>query len=279
MYYSDALSMSKDSLWFGYGGGGWSQLQYRYQTSDYFVRYIHNHFLQVVTDVGLIGAAVYVGVVVLLLYRSVYELVSGKGDKRVFQWGRVCICFALVVHSLVDFTFSYPYLLGLFLVLGVKRSANESEATVSGQVIKRFKVPLGILSVLIAAIIGTLFLSSYYFKAASKAFQENRPADAVTLFDKSIKTALFADQAHDQKGKIYFKGYLQGNDQRYLAVAEEENRLALQTNPTNIWYRKFQSDILWEQGSRGQSLSMLEELVEENPYRARWREELRKRGS
>lgn len=47
--------MIRDFGWGGMGGGGWSLLQHEYQSQEYFVRFIHNHYLQVLLDVGVIG--------------------------------------------------------------------------------------------------------------------------------------------------------------------------------------------------------------------------------
>ncbi|UUZ86673.1 O-antigen ligase family protein [Paenibacillus sp. P26] len=39
----------------GRGGGGWSMLLPHYRSQDYYVKYVHNHYLQILLDTGLPG--------------------------------------------------------------------------------------------------------------------------------------------------------------------------------------------------------------------------------
>lgn len=133
VYYHDALKMSRKSILFGYGGGGWSQLQYEFQTSDYYVRYVHNHFLQVLTDVGLVGMLIYASIIVTLLFRSVKELRRSTEEQRIIQWGKTCVCFVFIAHSLVDFAWSYPFLLGIFLLMSMKIPSMKENGAVHRQ--------------------------------------------------------------------------------------------------------------------------------------------------
>lgn len=279
VYYRDALRMSLDAVWTGYGGGGWAQLQYEYQSSDYFVRYVHNQLLQVATDTGLIGTVSFIGFVSVLLYRGFYELRNAPEERKLIQWGRLCASAAIVVHSLVDFVLAYPFLFGVFFLLnGRVMVPDEENRTENRRISGAFRIA-GILlvSLIIMITSGLSLISGSYSRTASELLRNEKPADAVRSLDRSIKLALFADQAHDRKSKIYFQEYLQSRDQRYLAVAKEENSQALQTNPSQIWYLKLQSDILWEQGELEKSIRILEDLTTKNPFESRWREELKQR--
>lgn len=111
LYYKDALRMILANP-FGYGGGGYYQVQRFYQTgATYRVRYIHSHFLQIAVDGGLPMLFSYLFFLGQNLFKD-RKLYFGIGIFRLLMLG------LLLAHSLFDFDFQFTssYLL-LFLLL------------------------------------------------------------------------------------------------------------------------------------------------------------------
>lgn len=120
VYWKDSLSMITDHWWLGTGGGGWSVLQTQYQSEDYFVRFVHNHYLQLALDIGFFGPLLFIGLVVFLLYRSVVVInsVQAATDHSSLLWikGVLLASAVLLLHAGFDFDFSFLFLFAVFLM-------------------------------------------------------------------------------------------------------------------------------------------------------------------
>lgn len=118
VYYRDALAMIADSPLWGFGSGSWSNLQYRYQSSAYFTAFVHDHPLQLLTEVGIVGLLLFGAACALMLTRTIRAARLEKDATAAGTVVRIGAVVVLLAHSLVDFTLSYPYLLGLLFALG-----------------------------------------------------------------------------------------------------------------------------------------------------------------
>jgi len=272
-YYKDAYRMIQDYLWTGTGGGGWAQLQYEYQSTGYYVGYVHQSFLQAWLDAGIGAAAAFVLIAGLILYRCV-RIGGPANQSRTFAaWGAFAGCAAILLQGLFDFTGLYPLLVGTMLLF----SHLDGGAAAAGQDSRPLRLPVGLGALAAASLLVPVLLSSLSYSSALEAIAAKRDADAIRLLDRSARTAYFPDRVYDQKAKLYFRTYLQRREQEYLRAALRENAGALHINPGQVWYLKLRSDMLWEQGDRRQSLKLLQTAIGKNPYEERWKAELTKR--
>lgn len=281
VYYRDAWTMFMDSPLWGFGAGAWTYMQYQYQTAAYYTAYIHSQPLQMMTETGLLGLLLFIAVCALLVGRCLSSAKRKAGVHADFDGIRALACCVLLAHSLVDFTLSFPYLLGLLFIIGTVPAPAPAENT--NAVRSSSAMPIAAKSIAALAAAGMLtvatllFLSDRLQQSAVRAIAEQRKADAVSQLDRSAKTALFADRVYDRKARLYLSEFESGGDRRYLEVARAENEKALALHPEQIWYRKLSSDIRWEQGDRQGSVEILRELVASNRFMDRWREELKVR--
>ncbi|MFB9325965.1 O-antigen ligase family protein [Paenibacillus aurantiacus] len=280
VYYEDGLDMIRDSIWTGYGGGAWAELQYRYQSADYYIAYLHNHLLQTWLDAGIVGVGTFLAVTVLVVANGIRSVRRSKEGLHSFEVARLAACIALWLQSLLDFTFSSPYLFALFIFLGIQTEDGDN-------LVKRdaglragwAKAPIAACCIMLALLAGSTLLAQTYYDRAIRAASQERLADAVSYLERSMAFGIYDDAAHDRKARLYYEGYMERRDRAYLTIADAEIDAALAGNPEHVWYRKLRSDIDWELGERAAALSELERLVRQNPFMASWREELNKKRS
>lgn len=106
LYYKDALKMIKENP-FGYGYEGWYYKQAEIQTGVYDTKYVHNSFLQILLDVGIIPT------VLLIIMLGVAFF-----SKRQTYFSRIIMALILL-HSMIDIDFEYIYFI-LILVLFIE---------------------------------------------------------------------------------------------------------------------------------------------------------------
>ena len=113
--YFDALPMMFRTP-FGAGLGNWQFLQFSYQSAPYQVRYIHNFYLQVGLDGGLIA----LGVVLFFVAGFLWQIVKSKGGQNV----HLNIAAFLLASSFfeVHFNFGLVIVYSMFLLVRICES-------------------------------------------------------------------------------------------------------------------------------------------------------------
>ena len=93
---------------------------------------VHNHFLQVGVEAGLLGLLAWLAIFMLLGY-YLWRILKRRNDSldpdyEVPIWGTACAAFGLVLHSAIDFDLSIPSMqILLFAFIGLISGAYHAE--------------------------------------------------------------------------------------------------------------------------------------------------------
>jgi len=123
--FRDAIKIIKDYPLLGTGGGGFKALYQGYQEQIYYSTEVHNHFLQVWVEAGILGFLAFVGIWISLAVAFIRNCMLNKGSTIYWQnWATVFVpVAALGAHSVIDWNFSLAAVgIYLFVLLGVTRS-------------------------------------------------------------------------------------------------------------------------------------------------------------
>lgn len=103
----------------GVGLGAFPVAYTRYDQSSgsQRVEQTHNDYLQILTDAGAVGGGLALVFVLLLLVRGFHALNTRDKRRRALVLGALTGCFALAVHSVVDFNLQVTVNAQLFLAL------------------------------------------------------------------------------------------------------------------------------------------------------------------
>ncbi len=91
-YYKGALRLIRDYPLLGVGAGGWQIVCEQYV--GLYTKYVHNYFLQILCDVGLIGFITFVS----FIGSVIYAFVKAKSK----DWHALVIILSIMMHSLID---------------------------------------------------------------------------------------------------------------------------------------------------------------------------------
>jgi O-antigen ligase len=121
--YLDTLNISSDFPIFGTGFGTFQHIYRKYKTVDdrFFYEHTHNDYLEVLSDLGLIGFLIVLVGIVLFLRKILLRWVERRDPyAKGITLGGVCGVFAILSHSLVDFNLHIPAnALFLSIILGL----------------------------------------------------------------------------------------------------------------------------------------------------------------
>lgn len=121
VYWKDSLGMIADHWWGGGGGGGWNVLLPLYRSEEYFVRYVHNHYVQTAVDIGVFGLLMFL-LWLLLFYAASFRMLArsrgeGKGKEPLTLKGVIVAGACMTLHAGFDIDLSFPLLFGLLVLL------------------------------------------------------------------------------------------------------------------------------------------------------------------
>lgn len=117
--WSATSRMIKDHPYLGVGLGAFQFVYTRYDQSSgaQRVEQSHNDYLQIVADAGLAGGLIALLFVVLLFARGFSAAQTHNREKRAVALGALAGCFAIAVHSFVEFNLQITSNAQLFLAL------------------------------------------------------------------------------------------------------------------------------------------------------------------
>lgn|GEM_PF-1566331 len=95
--FQDALEMLRGRWLLGIGAGNWQVWQLRFQSAPYFVRFIHNYYLQLLLDGGLLAPILFCAAICPSIYR-------GLRQKSVHS----VVLLAFMLHAFLDIAPVFP---------------------------------------------------------------------------------------------------------------------------------------------------------------------------
>jgi len=116
VYWKDSIGILSKYWLGGTGGGGWAVLQHQFQSQQYFVKFIHNHYLQVIIDVGLIGGLMALLLIGMFYFRSFLSL-SNSQESITDIRALLLFSSVLLVHAAFDFDLTYPIIMAFFICI------------------------------------------------------------------------------------------------------------------------------------------------------------------
>lgn len=228
VYWKDGWDMLRTYGWFGTGGGGWSLAG----PQGYYVKYVHNQYLQTALDAG-IPALVAFAAVFVLYFRKVSARKETFYSNRTSFIG-IC-CFML--HGAFDITFLFPVMMGLWLMW-------VGEAWSEGEALALWKLRNGAgaaLAVILSAVafgfswIGTGYVyKEQGIRLAAKGSWE----EAQMKFQDGIGMIPWSHTIRYESANAFIRQGNQTMDRKYYESALESMKKACQMVPISRNYCK-----------------------------------------
>ncbi|WP_281885193.1 lipopolysaccharide assembly protein LapB [Paenibacillus sp. YYML68] len=242
-------------------------------------------------EVGVLGVALYMAAVVLMLRNGLKACLRADGARANRAWRVGCLTafVSLLLHSLVDITFSYPLLLGLWGLLGVSmcRTEPQTESNVRAfATIPSWAKSLRISGMLLLIVIGVMSIriglsEAFYMQAEQMPDSAAGRTEAIQLLERSAALSPAPAMQHERiAGLLLQQAVSSGpaSDRTQLKRAAEEASTALIWRPHHPRLLLLACQIEYASGNRAAALERLRELSLRYPFRVDIQEELRRSG-
>ncbi|WP_157950192.1 O-antigen ligase family protein [Vallitalea okinawensis] len=184
IYYEDGIDIIKDNP-VGLGYYGYFYLQRAYASGVYFIKYIHNSFLQIALDIGILGTLSFIGLMVSYLFFSKSE--------KVYK----LIVLIIISHSMIDFDFQFLMIWVIILLMFSLKDNYYKKISVK---------PIGVFSLMSTAtlllyfliVTGTYYIDEYTYAAKLYPYYTEAHVKQLTSVEESQEDAKnIADQVDD----------------------------------------------------------------------------------
>ncbi|MCL4462925.1 MAG: O-antigen ligase family protein [Firmicutes bacterium] len=269
VFFRDAWEIIKDHPWRGLGGHAWSSIYFKYQSADYSTTEVHNHFLQVWIETGIIGFLLFLAIWLGLIFTTYRLYKQAPIEQKVLVAAIVSGVLAVVTHSLYDFNLSLGAI-GIFLfgLMGVTRSfvagtVAVSPAKESYKPVLAFAVIIGL-----AVFVTRLLIGHAAFEEGNRQMNLNLLQQAVVSFERAERHDPFNTHINFALAEVYEIRGAQTQNTVYFVKAKEQYRAGYENNRYNPFAAHTFGSFLIRAGLFEQGLDILRRAIELQPSSA-----------
>lgn len=224
IFSKDALQLVKNRLLFGMGGEGWATAYRSVQSYPYWSRHVHNHYLQLFVEVGLVGFVLFIGFLLSLIYRYFKYKKSEDVENKILADTLFIAIGAILFHAAMDFDLS---LIGLTIILWVlmgilhsivgvpKNKIKLFKFNLNSLILKKINIPVTIL-VLITLVLSSTIYGGLFFNDKAVDAQLDGDADLMEgHMTKAVSLDPYNTTYRYDLMNIYFHQYEIQSDESY----------------------------------------------------------------
>lgn len=272
-FYEDALCISQHYPLLGAGGEGWRILYAQYQTEPYLSNEIHNGYLEVLLNIGIIGSAVFLIVFALLMIamfkgRARQDSTNGK----VAITGMISGAIMLFIHAFLDFNFSfgsYWFILLWLLAMAVPvegKLFNLKLKPGSDQVSK--DVALGCKIAIVLLVLVGVFFNARVYAASTKAKINNRMTihEVVDRFESAFGLNPYNVTYGMNLASLYAQWYANTQDEsmKQKAIDIINKVIKLEPNNSRVLYSAGEIYLRWMDWD--QAIAYMDQAISKEPF-------------
>ncbi|HHV76818.1 MAG TPA: hypothetical protein GXX39_05565 [Syntrophothermus lipocalidus] len=278
-YYRTALAIARDYPINGTGGRGWASIYHRYQPYLTYSTEVHNHYLQVLVEAGIIGLAAYLALWVLAGF-TVYRLYRTLRSSRPAQaasdvdwvliWAGAAAALTIGIHSFYDFDLSLPAVaVFLWTLFGVIRSGLDWQQKYETEATPKTCIPTAITAVALSLIV---IIPAWRFNAAghlgalgAQALAAENFYEADQYYTKAVRLDPFQATYHADLAQIYAVSGLKQKDPILIKKAWAQLDRASKLKPYDPKIRAAVVNTAQLLGDRERAVKEAELLLDMNP--------------
>ena len=234
--YGDAAAMMRGKWLTGIGAGNWQEWQFRLQSAPYNVKYVHNHYIQLLLDAGALAP-------LLFFAATVPAICKGLRSKSLHS----IILIAIMAHAVLDFDL-------IFGAVAMIAMYSLSQLASGGKTIKIGKIRFAVIAPLLAVVV--LWGSEAFSALGDSALARGRMESAMGEYRASLAL-------NPLNTGLY---YQMAQSTRDIELTEEYIRTAIDENPRDSRSISILALIESRNGNYGAALGLCKQLMENRKF-------------
>lgn len=265
MYYAkDGLKIINDHPISGAGGGAWKNLYRQYQSILYNTTEVHNFYVQYGTEVGVIGLAALVGLILLLILSMVKSIKASSRYLYVYL-----AAMLLLLHSTIDFNLSLAavgYILWMLIgIIGSDRNTPLMQKLPQ----KYIGVSILVLSLIVFFISASVYYGMKLGAQGAAISQENKDMDkAIELYERATAFDKYNGSYRIDLAQIMNKQLRETKNKKYYDGIMEQISLIRKYEPYNHQYTPIICNIYLSTGKFEEAVELADIKLKDEPLLA-----------
>lgn len=266
-YTRDAWEIVKDHPLLGLGGHGWKSRYFQYQSSNYSSTEVHNHFMQVFVETGIIGFLLFLAIWLTFLYTAYRLYTDGDEERKILSVAISTAVLAIVAHSLYDFNLSLGAI-GIFLwaLMGVARGLSPKTKEINNSYVSlKTSLAIGLATILLMFVF-SLRVGLTNMNAGNRQLHTNQISAAVASLEKAVKFDRYDPENRVMLADGYVALARQNNNGTLISQADEQYNKALSLDRFHPRYHHLYGTFLVRIGNFEEGLASLAHAISLQPY-------------
>lgn len=215
-FWKVALNLVKYNPIKGFGLGTFFSAYYlEYNVNEWYSRFAHNHYLQILVEQGIVGLLLFVSFISISLKNIVINILNNDNNK--YTVGALSASLAFLMHIFIDFSWNFPAVSILFFAfLGI--ALRKSDLSESNE--RKFKETKNktFPKKIILLILTFIFILNFWQFSSNKVFEkgvnliEENPEGALEIIEFGNKYYPLNSRGFYYESKIYFDRYKENKD-------------------------------------------------------------------
>ncbi len=200
-----------------------------YIGTPFYSRFVHNHYLQAMSELGMIGIIFLAGFIVTLA-RAAWMQVK-QGTHPLFLPGIIAASTAFLIHIGVDFSWNFPgSAVIFFLMSGVIVSLSWDNIKTDK---KKLKLGFILISLTIFALTAWQLSANFLYSQAIEKEMQGDIYSATEIYDRANSIYPINSSAYSFASKSYYRIAHEQSDIDLLNNALEKSKKALELSPVD----------------------------------------------
>jgi O-antigen ligase len=283
---TDVLKIIKDYPIMGTGGGGWKALYHSYASRLYWVNEVHNVYLKIWVDAGILGFISLLALAFFLLRKlNRMRALNREDSDKLLLWAIAVAVLLIAVHSSFDFELSMAAVGFLFfgfigLIRGrtveFKLEKKEQLLYKDGNKGGKYNakcnslfiafLTAGLLAFFTGITAGCFHIASLQGERGAQALETRRLDEAQKLYLKASSLDPYLGTYQVNLAKIAAVKAGKDKDERYISEALEHARKASMLEPYNPKLHNALIAIYGTLGRTDLQLTETNEVIRINPF-------------
>jgi len=256
-FYKEAWTLIQRQWLLGYGGGGFASLYQSVQKLYYAARVVHNHYLQVFVESGILGILSFVGAILVSAASMFYgRLHQAELKHRVESAVVLCAFLALAGHSVIDFNLSFSsmgYLLWGLMAVGVAYgvSANKTSSTL---IIPKLQIQWATMGLIVIVGLASISfsLAGHQMEIGAIAKKQIVAVQAITAYERAATYDPLNANARAELADLYswmaYTSRLEAEKDEWLAKAVVQGERAIELDRYYPYYNRIMTSVYFSAG-------------------------------
>lgn len=262
IFLKDGLKMFSDSFLVGFGGGAWKDVYHKYQSFSYDSIEMHNYYVQLMVEVGILGALALLVVLALLTKNFLTSVIKRKNKAYLpFYMG----ILMLLGHAFIDFDLSLvaPMML-LWCLIGISASEFEDGFNLFNNKEKQIGIGAVVLGLMVLYFGASIYSGMINGNNAAKVLEEDTEK-AVAMYEKAIQADRYNAAYRMDYAQIMLNNYLQSKNVEYYKKFERLMDDIAKYEPYEMKYIVMRISLLLRAGLVEEGMTMANRLVADRP--------------